>query len=157
MLKDGVFPDQLQTYEELHYVAVDEDELAKMDYSPTYATPFYSYPPYGPGYLPAARVSSGIPAYRVEEESNLPEDTVALKPGARVLSSDDHQVGNVEQIFTESTTQEATHFLVTKGTLFSERKLIPLAWVEQICEDEVHLTISSHQLEHLPEYKSDQA
>lgn len=153
VLNEDIDLDALLNYEELHYVVVDEEERAKMDYSATYASPLYAYPPYTFASLPPTGARPGAPTYRVEEELSIPEDTVALAPGIRVVTSDGTHVGNVEEVLTESTTQEATHFIVSQGLIFTERKMVPTAWVDRITKDEVTLWVSARQLEHLPAYR----
>ncbi len=153
VLNANIDLDALPNYEELHYVIVDEEERAQMDYPATYAPALYPYPPYTFGLLPSTGgAQPGAPTYRVEEELGIPEDTVPLKPGTQVVSSEGTHVGDVEQVLTESTTQEVTHFVVSRGLLFPERKLIPVAWVDEISEDEVCLRVGTRQLEHLPDY-----
>ncbi len=118
----------------------------------THSAPLlYWYPPIegGPrGYFPDYSRQS----YIAETERNIPEDTVALKEGAKVVSADDKYVGNIECILTDPRTERVTHLLVSKGLLLKEGKLVPTRWVNIVGEDEVHLAVGSRLLDQLPEY-----
>ena len=88
----------------------------------------------------------------VEVERNIPEDTVPLKEGARVVAADGQHVGHVERVFTESQTNEVTHLLISQGLFLKERKLIPMAWVLDVAEDHVRLAVGSNLLQGLRAY-----
>lgn len=148
--------DRLPPFEERHYVQVD-DESANMrfaDDDPTgrRAPAYYWNPPHGdpgdPAYAPGYRTWPTMETYR-----NIPEGAVSLKQGARVIGSDDVHVGNVERLFMEPDSKEATHFLISQGLFFKERKLVPVHWVRVIENDVVHLSVSARMLESIPGYE----
>lgn len=85
---------------------------------------------------------------------NIPEGTVALEAGATLIGSDDKRVGNIEGILTEPQENRASHFVVSKGLLLKERKLVPAEWARTVLQDEVYLSESSDLVDDLPEYKS---
>ena len=58
-------------------------------------------------------------------DRNIPEGTIALKEGAKVVTSDDKHVGNVERVFVDASADKATHFLITQGVFFKARKVVP--------------------------------
>ena len=145
--------DQLPPFEETHFVELTDEDLHPTD-SPTsrYAPAYYWYPPaayvgypgFGPGYY-------GWPP--VETTRNIPADTIPLKEGADVISSDGKHVGDVERLFVDAESKRATHFLISEGLLFKERKLIPAHWIRSVAEDKVNLAVPSRLLERLPEYQ----
>jgi uncharacterized protein YrrD len=145
--------DQLPPFEETHFVELTDEEIRKTDSSLRYAPAYYWYPPsgyigypgFGPGYY-------GWPP--VETTRNIPADTVPLKEGADVISSDGEHVGDVERLFVDAESDKATHFLISEGLLFKERKLIPAHWIRSIEEDKVNLAVPSRLLERLPKYQS---
>jgi uncharacterized protein YrrD len=146
--------DQLPPFEETHFVELAEEDVHPTDSSTyRYAPAYYWYPPsgyigypeFGPGYY-------GWPP--VETTRNIPADTVPLKEGANVMSLDGEHVGDVERLFVDSDSNRATHFLISEGLLFKERKLIPAHWVKSVEEDKVRLTVPSRLLERLPTYQS---
>lgn len=146
--------DQLPPFEETHYV-----ELNEADVSPTgpstyrYAPSYYWYPP--SGYLGYPALGPGYYGWPpVETTRNIPADTVPLKEGADVMSSDGEHVGDVERLFVNTESNKATHFVISAGLLFKERKLIPAHWVRSVEEDKVHLAVPSRVLERLPAYSS---
>ncbi|MBA3871683.1 MAG: DUF2171 domain-containing protein [Anaerolineae bacterium] len=153
--QDATDLDKLSPFEEVHYVPLDETEARAAEYPAGWAMPFYwnqplagslSYPDYAQAYV-------NQQPYRSETEKNIPEDTVALKEGARVISDDDQHVGNVDRVFTQSENDRASHFLISAGLIFKDHKLVPTTWIHDIQEDEVHLNVSAATLKNLPEYQ----
>ncbi|RPI82985.1 MAG: PRC-barrel domain containing protein [Chloroflexi bacterium] len=147
--------DDLVPFEETHYMGVDEAEWyrspgATSEPEYDYAPVFYYYPPFGGygGYATYAYANRPV-----ETERNIPEDTIPLQKGVDVLSVEGEKVGNVEQIFVDADSNQATHFLISSGLLFKERKLIPIHWVKNIHEDLITLAVSTRMLENLPDYK----
>lgn len=146
--------DQLPPFEETHYVELNEPEITSPGPAAyRYAPAYYWYPPSGYiGYPEFGPVYYGWPP--VETTRNIPADTVPLKEGANVMSSDGEHVGDVERLFVDRDSNRATHFLISEGLLFKERKLIPAHWVRSVEEDKVYLAVPSTVLERLPVYES---
>lgn len=150
----------LPPFEETHYVGVGEDEISGDPTVPRggYAEPLYSYPPAGMGWWGFG----GYLGYRAYPETNtiatternIPDDTVPLKEGARVVSAGGDHVGNVEQVIADSNSGRATHIVIAQGLLFKARKLVPTNWIRSIDEDEIRLSVGSRQLERLPDYET---
>jgi uncharacterized protein YrrD len=144
--------DQLPPFEETHFVELTDGDIRPSDF-PNYAPAYYWYPPsgyigypgFGPGYY-------GWPP--TETTRNIPADTVPLKEGADVISSDGKHVGDVERLFVNTESNKATHFLISEGLLFKDRKLIPAHWIRSVEEDKIHLAVPSRLLERLPKYQS---
>ena len=82
-------------------------------------------------------------------EQNIPEGTVAMKEGAKVVSADGKLVGVVERVLAEPTAEQITNLLVSKGLLVKNAKLIPIQWVMSMGEDEVRLRVSRESVEDL--------
>ena len=118
----------------------------------------YWYPPigaqwgaaggYGPqyGYPP-------IPPYVVKTERRIPEGTVALEEGARVISKGGEHVGDVEAVLTDPEADRVTHLVISKGFLLTEEKLIPTSWISTVMSDEIHLLVGASQVESLEDYE----
>jgi uncharacterized protein YrrD len=141
--------DDLTNYETSHYVADDtaapyENVRASYWYPPVdFQTPI-------PRNVPAA-----VPDRPSEPISSIPEGRVAISEGAKVVSADDHHVGNVEQVITNPETNTVTHFVIGKGFLLKEHKVVPAFWVSEVDEDEIHLSVNANLFDRLPDYKSD--
>jgi len=90
----------------------------------------------------------------VKAENVIPEDTVALEEGAKVISKDGKHIGNVEQVIVETSDHRATHIVVSEGFFLKERKLVPTIWITDVDEDQVTLSVWSDLFERLPEYES---
>lgn len=146
--------DELPAFEETHYIGLGEEEYRPGGHLPysRYAPAYYWYPPSGyigyPGY--GRGFYGGWPLVTTR---NIPEDTVPIREGTDVMSSDDKHVGDVERIFVDPDSNQATHFVVSQGLLFKDRKLIPAHWVTSVEEDKVHLSVASRLLERLPSYE----
>lgn len=141
--------ENLPPFEETHYTPLTDEESLGAAYPGDMALPLYWYPP-SAGWTGYAAVP---PPYKAETEQNIPEDTVAVKEGASVISSDGKHVGNIEELFADTVSGRVTAFIVSQGLLLKERKSIPMMWVHNVIEDEVHLTVSSTMIENLREYE----
>lgn len=140
------FPD----FETVHYVPLDDP--ANPYHDDIEAS--YWYPPVHFGWPTSNYVGYPMPQFVIKTDQDIPEGTIALEEGAKVISRDGEHIGNVEQVITESEANRATHFVIREGFLLKERKLVPAAWVAKVAEDEIHLSIESSLFERLPEYQA---
>lgn len=113
----------------------------------------YLYPPLHLGWTTGGHIGYPMPQYVLKTEQDIPEGTVALEEGARVISRDGKHIGNVEEIITESQGERVSHFVVSEGFLLKEHKLIPAAWIENVTEDEIYLSVNAGVFERLPKYE----
>jgi len=134
----------LPVFEEKHYVMVGGEQGTEggAGMPPSASAPYW----------PLASDPT-TPRYIAQTKINIPDETVAVAAGAKVISADDKYVGNVEQVLTEAQADRATYFVISEGLLLKTRRLVPATWVSTIMDDEVHLTVSAHELERLPEDK----
>jgi uncharacterized protein YrrD len=140
--------DELMDYETTHYIALDQVDVPFQNIDT-----YYWYPPanfQGPmgGLLPGIR-----PDYVPKTETSIPEGRIAIAEGAQVLSADDKHIGNVEQVITDSETNNVTHFVIGKGFLLKEHKLVPAHWVTSVDEDKVYLSVAARLFDRLPDYQ----
>jgi uncharacterized protein YrrD len=154
--------EDFQDFEETHYVNIDQTENPRSDELPAgdQVPVSYWYPPINLAWWRAGGTDNpitypGMPVYVARTEQNIPEGTVALEEGAKVMSSDDKHIGNIEQVIMDPQDKRVTHFVVSEGTLFKERKLIPVLWISRIGENEVHLSASADVLGRLPAYHAE--
>lgn len=157
--------DELPPFEESHYIrtpeadpgAIGRDEVVEADVSRggsrryPIAPGYYWYPPRG--YLGYPVGYYGWPPMATVR--NIPEDTIPLKEGTDVMSSDGEHIGDVERLFVDTDTNKATHFVISQGVFFPDRKLVPAHWVKSVAEDRVHLSVSAKVLENLPSYEAE--
>jgi uncharacterized protein YrrD len=145
---------ELNDFEEDYYVSVADEEV-----SPTYpaaaARPLYRYPP--PGVLRSDYYGGPIPVTTqsdVEKAARpLPEGTVPLQEDANVVTADGEHVGDVARVIADSDTNQVTHFVISKGLLLKEQKLIPVDWISSIGEEKIRLAVKSRQVDDLPPYE----
>ncbi len=143
---------KLARFEEKYYVPVNGGDSVE-----DHRTPLYDYPPVGEAWWGFGSYLEPVPLevappYAPRIKFNIPEGTVAIREGARVIGTNGEHVGNVEDIFTDSQTDQVTHLVISHGLLFKQHKLIPTNWIKLESEDEVFLTVSGATIEHLPEY-----
>lgn len=87
--------------------------------------------------------------YATETVQNIPEGTVAMKEGAKVISADGEHIGNVERVLADSAVAQVTHLMISRGILTKEVKLIPMKWILKIGEDNVYLSENKDSIEGL--------
>jgi len=144
--------ENLPRFEERHFVSPEQVEGEPPP--PGHVRSLYWYPPLGSAWWNYPHYSMYQPSpYVVEKERNIPMGTVALKEGADVISKDGEHVGDVEYIFAEPVEERVTHFVISEGLLFKERKLIPMMWVTDVIEDQIHLAVTADFLDKLSEYQ----
>lgn len=139
------FPD----YETTHYVPVEQ---AGATYENVEAT--YWYPPVNfqmqmpqPGLI-----SDVVPDRVIQTESSIPEGRIAISEGAQVLSADGQHIGDVEQVITDAESKSVTHFVIGKGFLLKEHKMVPVSWVSSMDEEQLRLSVDSTLFDRLPDY-----
>ena len=161
--------DSLPKFEETHYVPA---HFAESETHPgsSVIDSYYWYPPAGAPTYPVLDVY-GAPLidpvrerlygderpYVRQTVQNIPEDTVALEEGARVISADDAHIGNIEEILMDAKSNYATHIVISQGLFFKKHKLVPTFWFSKVLENEVHLAVQASFLEELPDYENKHA
>ena len=149
--------EKLPDFEETHYVPVGPSHPGPgpkpAPSSAHWARPLYLYPPLGTWWTGAPYTDYDRPRYVAKTEKNIPEGTVALEEGAKVISSDGEHIGDVERVLTDPQEDRATHLLISEGLILKDKKLIPTGWMSTVHEDEVHLLVGSDSVESLPEYQ----
>lgn len=137
---NGNSPDDYPRFEERHYVEPDKTEL-HTQYQQAFASPVYYHPPLGvANWYGVVHPTPGVPVH----ERNIPEGTVAVKEGARVISRDGDHIGNVERVYTDG--ESVSHISVSRGLFFREEILLPSIWVKTVREDEIYLSVGSSLL-----------
>jgi uncharacterized protein YrrD len=148
--------DSLPIYDELSFVPLTDPERSRLNYTEEYIPPMYWYPVIGAPPMGYAGANLGVPPYpyTVEEQEHIPKGTVALKEGAKVLGSEGKHIGSLTQVLTSGKDENITHLVVSKGGLLGgkSRKLIPAAWIKQLKEDTVQLSVSADFVDSLKNY-----
>lgn len=134
-------------FEETHFLPYDFEGEGKDSKQKVPGRYLYWYPPYGG----LGRIA--LPPFGVKTEENTPKGMVALEVGANVISKNDEKVGDVESVFADPDSNQATHILISSGFISKTRKLIPVNWIKETLEKEVHLFVDSKLIEKLPEYQ----
>ncbi len=167
--------EELSPFKEEEYIITDEQAVAEAgQVTDDMARSYYYYPPLPLGLNrvniaanlfinpstgaplgnpePGVPVSGNSPIVK-EPQENIPEDTVSVKEGSKVYSSDGKHIGNVENLFVDSDSGRVTNLVIAKGLLLKERKQIPVDWIADIMEDEVRLAMDAAFINRLPDYQ----
>jgi uncharacterized protein YrrD len=139
--------DDFLDYETTHYVPLDE---ATVPYGEI--DTYYWYPPVS-FQIPTRGVLPIRPDYVLQTETSIPEGRVAIAEGAQVISRDEKHIGNVEQVIANSETHNVTHFVVGKGFLLKEHKVVPAQWVTTVEEGKIYLSVEARLFDRLPDYQ----
>jgi hypothetical protein len=144
-LARGNHPDEFPSFIEQHYVRLDETDQDGDEQGATVPAPFLWYGPYG---MTSTMYNSSM---RVVTERNIPERAVALEPGAFVCALGRVEVGVLEEVITTDAGL-ATHIVVTMSDPSLDRKAIPMHWVDDISENEIHLGATAWMIEAIEQY-----
>lgn len=142
---------ELPPFEESHYVPLNSREWEQV--YPGGIRPLYYLHPVLPQMPePTFPRVPQLPfiEWRVE---NIPQGTVPIKEGTKVLDMNGETVGEVERVLTDSQRDRATHILLSEGYLFTDHTLVPTAWISEVEEDALRLAVGEGVLEQLPEYE----
>lgn len=70
-----------------------------------------------------------------------------------VYTADGKQVGVIDRVVIDPGTQEVSHVIVRRGWLFTEDKVVPMAWVDEVTADQVRLRPDITNLDELPQFE----
>lgn len=90
---------------------------------------------------------------RRSSQAELPEQTLVLRAGQRVLCSDG-SVGRVALLLLDAHGQ-VRHFVVRKGRFLGRDVIVPVDWITHIDWRGVRLAVERQALERLPTYRPD--
>lgn len=141
------FLDSLPEFEETHYVPLEPKDNIYGERS------VYWYPPYL-SWGRTGGIGYPVPPFVVKTEMNIPKDHVVLEEGTKVFSSDGEQVGNIDQLRVDTELECISHMIISRGMIFSEKKMIPTTWITRVGDEEVHLSVDADFLEQLPDYET---
>jgi uncharacterized protein YrrD len=127
--------ESLPPFEEQHVVAIAEEEQQEAGPTPALPTPAA----YGAPIMNAPLSPADM--YKTQTEQNIPEGTVALKAGARVVTVEGKSLGSVEGVITEAPQDHVTHLLIASGLISRASRVMPMDWVQAVADDEVQLRL----------------
>lgn len=160
--------DELLPFEEKNYRLVNDQDFFLSADLMDFSTPVvFAYPPTIPATgaaNPPGNIVNDTSAFQAgvdqsyisETRRNIPDENVALKPGAKVISQDGVEMGNVERFITRAEDGRVTHLVLKRGVLVKEHKLVPFNWVEEVLENEVRLGVRARFLDWLPDESPDE-
>jgi uncharacterized protein YrrD len=156
--------EQYPEFEVTSFVSLDErdlpadrEELVLGETAPS----SYPYPHVGPHHYWGAAYINTQPyhyhrqGYSTVTRQNIPEETVAMKKGAAIVCEDGEKAGELHEVFVDKRTNQATHLLISRGLLATEKKLVPVDWIVDVNEEKIHLGVHSNLIERLETYEAD--
>lgn len=153
--------DHLVSYIENNYLLVNQKDLFLPAGLLNHSAPIlFIYPPVIPTTGPIYPLPESLDPFAtlkrpeaVQKEEILPvfPGDLELVPGSRVISQDGVELGNVERIITRSEDGKAVFFVLKRGLLVRERKLVPCNWVDEARGKEVRLGVRARFLDWLPD------
>lgn len=147
---EGNFED-LDDFTEYEFVRTNQPEDSSSDEYDENMTPLLAYPPIGVlgmGYIPVVTNPEGVQKKTVQ---NVPSGSVEISKGDEILDLNGKHVGDVKEVIIAPQSDQITHFIITKGLMFSEEKLIPANWVQGYDDGHLKLVVDSTIVKGLPE------
>ena len=96
--------------------------------------------------------ASQAPKYVKQVKQNVPDDSVVLRTGARVVSEDHHTLGHLYSIKVDSQTQHITHIDISQGFLWKTYRRFPAFWCQFVDENQVIVPAKAATLNALEAY-----
>ena len=143
--------DDLDDFTEYQFVSAKLSKGTASDQYEENVTPLIAYPPVGVmgmGYYPVILTQDGVEKKMVQ---NIPEGLVEISKGDKVFDVDGEHVGDVDEIIMAPQSDKITHFVISKGFMFREERLIPANWVQNYGDDQLKLVVDSTIIQELPE------
>jgi len=131
--------EDLPRFEQDHFVPLGAEEGARHGVEGTPATLY----PYWPPGVSAFGMPAGVLPYVVERTRNVPPEAVVIQQGAEVRAVDGEEIGEVEQVLTHGSNDQATHLVVDTGPMAGNRRLVPIDWVNRVDERAVRLAVGA--------------
>jgi uncharacterized protein YrrD len=145
--------DHYPDFTEVNYVPYEDLERGAGNTASNAIPAVYWYPTASAVSAPGLYPSVAMAPYQLEEKENIPEGTVPLKEGARVVGRDGKHVGDIEKVMTDNQKDRITYVLITKGMISKEKKLIPAHWIQNVKEDSIELAVDSKFIDKLHPYQ----
>ena len=76
-----------------------------------------------------------------------------FKKGVKVISKDGQKLGTLDRVLTDPKSDRVTHLVISSGLLIKKKKLIPVYWLDDVLEDQVHLSVGSRLFGCLIEFR----
>lgn len=76
-----------------------------------------------------------------------------FRKNSAVYTADGKQVGVINRVVIDPGTQDVSHVIVRHGWLFTEDKVVPMAWVAEATADDVRLRPDITNLDELPRFE----
>ena len=143
--------DDFLNYETTYFVPVEEAGAPYENLEAAYWYPPVNFQMQVPR---AGLISTTVPDQVPETETSIPEGRITISEDAPVISADDKHVGDVEQVIADSESNTVTHFVIGKGFLLKEHKLVPAFWVSNMEGDKLRLSVDARVFDRLPDYNA---
>ncbi|HJR79110.1 MAG TPA: PRC-barrel domain-containing protein [Anaerolineales bacterium] len=76
-----------------------------------------------------------------------------FKKGVNVISDDGAKIGVLDRVITDSNNDIVTHLVISSGLFIKKRKMIPVYWLGDIADDQLHLSVRACLFDCLLEFR----
>lgn len=137
--------EDLPDFVEAHYVK-PSDRAITLPYAPG-SMLFPLVPPYGVAGTP-------FPYEVIEEEREAPPEDVEITEGTEVRTVDG-TIGSVDELLTDPQADRVSAILVRAGRCLTKDTQIPVEFVDEVASDHIKVSLTTDQVEALPEPTTD--
>ena len=66
-----------------------------------------------------------------------------FKTGVSVISNDGAKIGILDHVITDPKNDSVTHLVISRGLFLKKKKKIPVYWLGDVMEDQLHLSVGA--------------
>lgn len=137
----------------------DLPDFVERHYVPRLSEGAVNYP-YAPGSMlfplapPYAVAGPPVPYRQPDKETPTPPEGVDISQGTTVLTVNG-PIGVVDELRTDALADRVSTIVVKKGMGLSKDAEIPIEFVEEVTDDQIRLSLTTQQVEELPQPTTD--
>jgi uncharacterized protein YrrD len=76
-----------------------------------------------------------------------------FKKGVKVISNDGAKIGVLDHVITDPRNDSVTHLMIASGLFIKKRKMIPVYWLGDVAEGQLHLSVGACLFDCLLEFR----
>lgn len=134
-VRQGVDTDSFPEFEKSDYVIGDESAYYQRN-------PQVAIGPYGP----VGAANADLHRHR---ERNLPEEAIAIKSGANVISSDGQKVGRLDEVIVDADSGLPIQLVLRMGRTVKATQTVPANLIISVDENDIYLALDANSLDDL--------
>lgn len=76
-----------------------------------------------------------------------------FKKRVQVIANDGAKIGVLDRVITDPKNDSVTHLVISSGLFLKKRKMIPVYWLDDVAEDQLHLSVGACLFDCLLEFR----